>query len=284
MLRTLLFLIVAGYLMFAAVAALLYWYESVNDEQPPFERPKPGLLAVLRGYCFTLGGYLAASCLVPVGLFFSRKPSPLKAERDLRHPPLVLIHGIHDSPGVWLYLVRRLEKRGYRTITFGYTSLVRTPAEILARLDDHLHMVEAAFPDSKPILVGHSLGGLFARKWLAQEGNPARAGGLITLGTPHRGSKMATVFSFGLGKHLAPKAEFIHSLTATAGAAPNLPRVSLVSPLDEAVQPPSSLVPPQGWKMRLTPAVSHFGMLVCPRTAGILEEELAAVEAASTPK
>ena len=273
-----LFFIFSLYLIFAATATLLCWYELVNDENPPFARPKPGVFTVLRTWIFALGGYMTASCLVPVGLFFSRKPSPLKAERP-DAAPLILVHGIHDSPGVWLYLTHRLEKKGRRVTIFGYNSLFSSPESILARFDDHVHMVEAAFPGKKPVFVGHSLGGLFVRKWLAREGNAERIGGLITLGTPHRGSKVAAVFSFGLGKHIAPRSAFIHEIIATEGQVLNFPCVSLVSPADEAVQPASSLVPPAGWKMRLTPAVSHFGMRVCPRTAKVLEEELAALEA-----
>ena len=278
-----LYLVFAGYLVFAATSSLLLWYEAVNDENPPFERPKPNFFTVVRGWLFALGGNLAASCLVPFGFFFSRKPSPLKAERDIDHPPLILIHGIHDSPGVWLYLTRRLEKQNRRVTIFGYNSLFSTLDTIISRLDDHVHMVEAAFPGHKPVLVVHSLGGLLARKWMAREGNETRAAGLITLGTPHRGSKLAAVFSFGLGKHIAPRSEFIHELIALEGTPPSIPCVSLVSPTDEAVQPASSLVPPPGWKMRPTPAVSHFGMLICPRTAKILDEELTDLEATLAP-
>ncbi len=273
----LLYLVLAGYIVFAATATLLLWYEAVNDEHPPFERPSPSLFRVVRGYIIALGGYFTASCLVPAGWFLSRKPSPLRAERNLAHPPVIMVHGIHDSPGVWLYLIRRLEKKDRRVTTFGYNSLSSSLDEIISRLDDHIHLVEAAFPNQRPILVAHSLGGLLARKWMAGEGNTTRAAGLITLGTPHRGSKLAAVFSFGLGKHLAPRSNFIHGLIALEATPPAIPCVSLVSPTDEAVQPASSLVPPQGWNMRPTPAVSHFGMLVCPRTAKILEEELDAL-------
>ena len=279
----LIWFIIAIYLVFAATATLLYWYEAVNNEAPPFEQPKPGIFTVLRSYFFALGGYAVASCLVPVGLFFSRKPSPLKAERDLAKAPLILVHGIHDSPGVWLYLTRRLEKKGRRVTIFGYLSLCSNLDGILTRLDDHIHMVEAAFPGKKPVFVVHSLGGLLVRKWLMREGNAERAGGVITMGTPHRGSKVAAVFSFGLGKHIAPRSAFIRDLVAHEDFPLHMPRVSLVSPTDEAVQPASSLMPPAGWRMRLVPPVSHFGMLVCPRTAAILDEELAELEASTTP-
>lgn len=41
------------------------------------------------------------------------------------------------------------------------------------------------------ILVAHSMGGLVARYWLAQDGNAQLCRELITLGTPHRGAPKA---------------------------------------------------------------------------------------------
>ena len=35
-----------------------------------------------------------------------------------------------------------------------------------------------------------------------------------------------------------------------------------------------SLVPPQGWRLRVTNRLGHFSMLFCPRTAKIVMEEL----------
>lgn len=45
--------------------------------------------------------------------------------------------------------------------------------------------------EGRLIFVAHSMGGLVARYWLAQDGNAALCRELITLGTPHRGAPLA---------------------------------------------------------------------------------------------
>ena len=264
--------VLAGYMIFTLCSNIIYWYETLNSPEPAIPSPRPGLFACLFSYANSLGSYLLCAVVFVLGPFSGRKIEKTPAHNP-QLPPLILIHGIYNSAAVWLYLGRRFHKAGHPVSTYSYRSLFTSPQRILQNLEAHVLAVEAAFPGQRPVFVCHSLGGLLVRHWLLAPENRERAGGLLTLGTPHKGSKAAALGPGSLVKNILPTAGFILSLQDAPDLAP-LPRVSLVSPTDEAVLPASSLLPPQGWRMRVTNMAGHFSMLFCPRVAGIVMREL----------
>jgi pimeloyl-ACP methyl ester carboxylesterase len=103
---------------------------------------------------------------------------------------VLLLHGIIQNRGFLWPLALYLRARGHRTLNFGYPS-TRHPIEELARRialrigDEH-----ARAPIERLDLVGHSMGGLIARRLLAHESIPP-AGRLVQVGPPNRGSEVA---------------------------------------------------------------------------------------------
>lgn len=98
---------------------------------------------------------------------------------------IVLLHGLFMNNLVMSYLANGFITRGYSVSLFQYKSKLYSP-EILVDLHDHVKAL--VDHGSEVILVGHSMGGLIARQ-LCQE-HPTLAKGLITLGTPHKQSKI----------------------------------------------------------------------------------------------
>jgi pimeloyl-ACP methyl ester carboxylesterase len=99
-------------------------------------------------------------------------------------------------PGLWLprwslgLLAQRLAREGYDARLFGYPTVrgsLAENAERLAELGCRLDAPRLHF-------VGHSLGGLVIRALLASA-SPDRLGRIVTLGTPHNGSFVATRFA-----------------------------------------------------------------------------------------
>ena len=264
--------VLAGYMIFALCSNILYWYETLNSPEPGIPSPRPGFFTCLFTYANTLGSYLMCAVVFVLGPFSHCKIEKTPDQRpDL--PPLILIHGLFNTAAVWLYLGRRFRKAGHPVSTYSYRSLFTSPQRILQALDAHVRAVEAAFPGQKPVFVCHSLGGLLVRHWLLAPQNRERAGGVLTLGTPHKGSKVAALGPGSLAKNILPGAAFMLALQDPPASEP-FPCVSLVSPTDEAVLPASSLLPPQGWRMRVTNMAGHFSMLFCLRVAGIAMQEL----------
>ena len=273
-LALLLLLTAAGFLLVSLCGNVIYWYETLNTPEERIPSPRPGVYVCVRHYCATLISYILCNALVVAGPFLGKKPRSAAetGKSGASLPPVVLVHGLNNNAGAWFYIARALERRGYNVSTFSYWSLFTSMEDILRGFDRHVTAVSEA-GGGAPVVVCHSLGGLLTRKWLDEYKSKDRLRGLITLGTPHGGSKMA-VFALGaLARSIRPDGALIASLRR-AEALDGLPCVSLVSPEDEAVLPARSLLPPQGWKMVVTPPRGHFSMLISPLTARIVLEEL----------
>lgn len=122
-------------------------------------------------------------------------------------PLTILIHGLYMSPKHLRALDNKVRAAGFRTHLFGYVSWRQSVAQAAQSLH---HWLLAHHHPHEPInLVGHSLGGLVIRQFLAQFPQ-WRVHRVVTLGTPHRGSACAKV----LHRHFAPsiRAAFVGAL------------------------------------------------------------------------
>lgn len=101
-------------------------------------------------------------------------------------PFTLLIHGLHMH-GVYMYpLSKRLSYAGFATHAPSYHSLTKSIEAHSQLLHDWLHQHHHSYA---PInLVGHSLGGLVIRHFLANFGQVWQIHRCVTLGTPHQGS------------------------------------------------------------------------------------------------
>ncbi|WP_405999046.1 esterase/lipase family protein [Streptomyces sp. NBC_00829] len=112
------------------------------------------------------------------------------------HPPVVLLHGFVDNRSVFVLLRRTLAKHGREHLEcLNYSPLtcdIRAAAELLGR---HIEQICARTGRSEVDIVGHSLGGLIARYYIQRLGGDERVRTLVTLGTPHSGTKVAPLAS-----------------------------------------------------------------------------------------
>lgn len=117
---------------------------------------------------------------------------------------IVVLHGLYMPGLVMRPLCRRLRKLGYQTLNLTYNSLSPDLNAICARID--------RFIDNTPTaLVGHSMGGLIARRYLESGSEQSRwVDPVITLGTPHRGSYLARrVYASNLRWMLHDSAQYL---------------------------------------------------------------------------
>ena len=103
-------------------------------------------------------------------------------------PPLVLVHGLFDTPRVFDTLRRRLAgRRSPLLVPHLPHALGSVPLEDLAAmLGSH---IEAAFGVEQPVdLMGFSMGGVIGRTWIQLGGGHRRTRRFLSVASPQRGT------------------------------------------------------------------------------------------------
>ena len=123
---------------------------------------------------------------------------------------MVLVHGFFCNRALWTLWMRHLHAQGRV-----FVAVDLEPA--FGSIDDYTATEEAAVRQVTqatglpPVVVGHSMGGLAARAWLASLGSLDRVHKIITIGTPHHGTALAR---FGYGVNSGQMQRVSHWLTA----------------------------------------------------------------------
>ncbi|WP_431043869.1 lipase family alpha/beta hydrolase [Streptomyces sp. P1-3] len=152
--------------------------------------------------------------------------------------PVVLLHGFIDNRSVFVLLRRSLRRHGRRHVeALNYSPMtcdIRAAAELLG---EHVEGLCARSGHDQVDLVGHSLGGLIARYYVQRLGGHTRVRTLVTLGTPHGGTRAAPLLSaHPLVRQMRPDSEVIEELRRPApGCATRF--VSFWSDVDQVVTP-----------------------------------------------
>ncbi|MEU4874935.1 alpha/beta fold hydrolase [Streptomyces sp. NPDC021608] len=163
------------------------------------------------------------------------EPTPLPAHSA---PPVVLLHGFIDNRSVFVLLRRSLAQHGRpRVESLNYSPLtcdIRTAADLLGR---HIEEICERTGSTQVDVVGHSLGGLIARYYVQRLAGDARVRTLVTLGTPHAGTRVAPLANaHPIVRQMRPGSELIEELSRPApGCRTHF--VSFWSDLDHLMDP-----------------------------------------------
>ena len=136
--------------------------------------------------------------------------------RDRR--PVLLLHGFIDNRSVFVLLRRSLRRHGHRHVeALNYSPLTCDIRAAAALLDRHVRQICARTGHSRVDVVGHSLGGLIARYYVQRLGGDARVHTLVTLDTPHSGTRTAPLLSaHPLVRQMCPDSDVIEELRLPA--------------------------------------------------------------------
>ncbi|MFO0037389.1 MAG: esterase/lipase family protein [Synechococcaceae cyanobacterium] len=191
-------------------------------------------------------------------------------------PPLVLVHGLFDTPSLFWSLRQRLGNRRDPVLAPHLPhGIGSTPLTTLARQLGE--QIEATFGAEQPIdLLGFSMGGLIARTWLQLEGGAARTRRFLSIASPHAGSLVALPWPRTLLAGLAdmkPGSALLRRLDHDLEPLRRIECLSLYVPTDLMVVPGWSAVLPVGARRPL-PIWQHSRVMAEPASLEPIVAEL----------
>ncbi len=194
----------------ASMSFAIAWYEYANRDPQLLDRcltPRrlwfALVLIVVESTCLTL-----TILLQPLG-WLNRKRPPCDTQQ-----PIILLHGLYQSPACWLWLTFWLRRRGFsalHTIALPPWKDVEVLTERVAKRVDELRHSNGL---QKVHLIGHSMGGIIARNYLQVRGGAQKVDHCLLIATPNGGSKLAPFATSSLGRLLMPGSDFLQRLAA----------------------------------------------------------------------
>lgn len=187
------------------------------------------------------------------------------------HPSIVLIlPGFATHPGKMRYMARQLERAGHKTKRWGLGWNWGARQDSLEKLKRRLDYVCARY-DRRIVLLGWSLGGLYARE-LAKS-RPDCVSKVITMGSPISGSPRANnvwrLYQFIAGHRVdSPPIE------ADVAAKPPVETVAFWSPNDGAIHPRAAAGYPGERDRAVALRCTHMGFSYAPEAIHAVLSEL----------
>ena len=226
----------------------------------------------------SLFGEIAAG----VQVFFLRQPwatsppSYLPATGAVAKVPVVLVHGYVCNHRIWDDTIAALRAAGHPVLAVDLEPL-------FASIDNYTPIVEAAVNEicqkagsSQVALVGHSMGGLVIRAWMRAHGT-TKVAKVLTLGTPHAGTKIAPRTRTPNGQQMAWKSQWLGALLEQESDATRaLIRIAL-TPHDNIVYPQREQVLP-GATPVVFEGIGHLQMCLNKPVITWVVQELSTIE------
>lgn len=170
----------------------------------------------------------------------AQPPGPGASSAHPQQPPVLLVHGILCNGAIWWPLLRRLRAAGFERLE------VMDLQPLFADIDTHaqamvrtLHTMQQRCDGQRIVIVGHSMGGLVARAALRAAG-PAMIARIITLGTPHHGTRIACRVPSAPTRQMCPDSRWLQQLNDAQEGRFDVPVTCLYSAEDTLIAPPRS--------------------------------------------
>ena len=179
--------------------------------------------------------------------------------------PILLVHGYLSNRGMFWRMQKRLAAAAAvgglgPVYTVSLTPLFGSIDDMMPVLAQRIEAICAETGVAKINVVAHSMGGLVTRAYLVAHADAGRIARLITIGSPHRGTRMA---SFGLGRcvqEMRPDSAKLKALVSAEADLPKPPTLSIYTLNDDLVYPAESSC--LDWAENLPMSgVGHVGLL-----------------------
>jgi len=258
--------------MGVAFTYVLFYYESANGPHLEVLRSRGSVpIMILRGFLWSLYSHLLV--LLTAATALHREYYRLPAGPANR-TPIIFVHGLYHNHTAWYLYLRWFRRWGWRHMkAINLRGKFRSIHEFARILADEVEKVIAETQSEKVDLVGQSMGGLVIRTYLSENSGQAKIRRVVTLGSPHRGSKLA-VFGLGQGaKEMIPGSAFLESLNQGVQIPEGGRFYAIYTIVDNMVLPNESAnLTWDGVKNLETRIVNHVGLAYCKHTARLVKE------------
>ena len=272
--------VIAGSIAFNAVAyagAALHRRRQPPD--CPLDEDQPGpwagrTLAWLGAFVFECAVTAILTLTLPLA-FRRQRVRPLDGG-DARRP-VVLLHGYAQHAANFLWLMRRLRGDGWLHLySVRHTAMRGDIEQSALRLGDAIDRIRresgAPFVD----VIAHSMGGLVARACIRARGAGSGIGRLITLGTPHQGTRaLGWLGRDRMVAQMRPDSPVFGRLAADDPVPSIVDCISIYSADDALVVPASAAYYPGAFNIEIR-GLGHMSLLFSSRVYELVRENLAA--------
>jgi triacylglycerol lipase len=263
---------------YVTLAFYLVWhYDRRNFQAPPAEGERDPLRgsAVARAILVEAASLTFLSGTYPLRLLHDASP---KRARACDHRPVILVHGYGGNSANFLWMQWRLRRQGFRNVyAVSYTPPHINARKLAAQVARHVENVLARTGAEQVDLVCHSMGGPLTRYALKNLGLAGKVNKVITLGSPHYGTRISSLFpARGAAAQMRYRSPFLEEL-AEGGQCPGEARFyCLYSELDNFVMPASTATLAAAEENLHLPYLGHCALLYSPRVARAVCERLQA--------
>ncbi|MBK1825816.1 esterase/lipase family protein [Haloferula rosea] len=150
----------------------------------------------------------------------------------------VLVHGIWES-GKYTFtdLRKQLEASGVECLVpslrpaTAHNGLMPLAEQLKSEIDD------AFGPDQEFLMIGFSMGGIVSRAYLQSLEGASRCQALVTISSPHQGTRTAFLHPGEGTRQMRPDSPFLRKLAQTEDVLGDLPVVTYRTPMDLVIVP-----------------------------------------------
>ena len=195
--------------------------------------------------------------------------------------PVLLLHGYGCNSGYWAHLAPLLDAARISHAAFDLEPLTGDIDSYAAGIEDAAARLCRLTGAPRLVIVGHSMGGLAARAWMRVHG-AGRVARLITLGTPHHGTCLASLGPGANARQMrrsgvgGPECAWLRMLADGEDAAARARITSIYSHHDNIIAPQTSSRLPGARNL----AFGGVGHVALGRNRRILAAVMAEIDAA----
>lgn len=240
--------------------------DAVPDDAPPI----------------TLGRGILALFMETVAFFFFIITYPLRVIWDYTpvrvqkkgETPVMLVHGYGANSASMMVLQFLLRRMGWSNVyIISYTPPTANARGLAKQLADRARQIMEKCESEKIDIVCHSMGGVLTRYALVNLDLADRADCVVTLGSPHRGSRVAgLVPAMGSAAQLRHDSPFIKEVAADGDTPGNARFYSIWSEFDAFVLPTrSALIQGNAANIHI-PYHGHLALLYSPAVVKLVDQ------------